>query len=233
MQLDEVSEPPPPEAQASLCPGGRAVGLPERSNRRGSKGRLDAGPLSLTARRTYSPTIANRTSTRPSRGVNLIALATRFHTTCWSRSGSPEMRAVFGLSPTSRRMPFASAAGRTESIAASIHPLQRDRPDVQSKLARDRARDVEEIVDQPRLQPGTSLDRFQGALRCRSVELPFTEKVRPVEDRRERSAELVGQDGEELVLGSIRGGQLVGQGCQVTALARERHLGGRRGRASA
>ena len=44
----------------------------------------------------------------------------RFHTTCCSRSGSPETRSDSGSGGASRAIPFASAAGRTSSIASSI-----------------------------------------------------------------------------------------------------------------
>jgi hypothetical protein len=60
------------------------------------------------------------TCTRPPRGVNLMAFDSRFHTTCWSLTGSPAT-VTTPVSITLRSVtPFASAAGRTASTAASM-----------------------------------------------------------------------------------------------------------------
>jgi hypothetical protein len=50
--------------------------------------------------------------------VNLIALLSRFHTTCWSRAGSPLIGPTSGSSTLVSRTPLSSAAGFSVSTAA-------------------------------------------------------------------------------------------------------------------
>ncbi len=76
-------------------------------------------PSSRTSSRTRSGRRRTRTSTRPPAGVNLMALARRFQTTCWSRAGSPLTAPAPSSISISSRIPFAFAAGRTVSAAAS------------------------------------------------------------------------------------------------------------------
>ena len=68
-----------------------------------------------------------------------------------------------------------------------------------------------------------SIDRMPRSHRG-GVELLLAHHGRPDEDRRQRRAELVREHGQELVLGAVRGGQLVGERGEVTTLARERAL---------
>jgi len=91
------------------------------------------------------------------------------------------------------------------------HRLQRDRADAQPQLAGDRARDVEQVLDDPRLQSRAALDRFQGTAGRRGVGVALAQERRPGEDRREGGTQLVREDGEELVLGAVCRCQLSGQ----------------------
>src|SRR4029453_12225260 len=88
-------------------------------------------------------------------------------------------------------------------------------PYLQSQLACDDARDIEQVVDELCLRPGAALDRFQ-----RTRTLPFTERLhakhaRPREDRREWRAQLMGDHREEGILGAIGG---FGERAPVTLL---------------
>src|SRR4029079_11844391 len=56
---------------------------------------------------------------RPPRPVNLTALVSRFHSTCRSRSGSPEIGPTPGSRIVWMRTPLASAAGCTVATALS------------------------------------------------------------------------------------------------------------------
>ena len=72
-------------------------------------------------------------------GVNLIALESRFQTTCWSRSRVAGDRAR-GRVERHRRsaMPLRLGAGRTESIAASTTAARSTGRGVEAQLAGDR-----------------------------------------------------------------------------------------------
>ena len=61
---------------------------------------------------------SRRRLTRPPRGVNLIAFMSRFQITCCNLLGSPLTRQLASSSSVSIGIPFASAAGRSASIAA-------------------------------------------------------------------------------------------------------------------
>ena len=77
-------------------------------------------PVSATTISARAATPRRLTRTWPDAGVNLIALATRFQTTCWRRSGSPRTGLARGSRTDWIRMLLASAVGRTASSAASI-----------------------------------------------------------------------------------------------------------------
>ena len=92
----------------------------KRSKTKGRKSGRMPIPVSLTRMTAFPPTSRRRTSTRPPRGVNLMAFDSRFQITCWRRSASPSTGLASGAIETSRRIPLASAAGRTLSSAASM-----------------------------------------------------------------------------------------------------------------
>ncbi len=102
-----------------------------------------------------------------------------------------------------------------------------DRTHLEAYLAGDDARDVEQILDQPRLRTRRALDRRDALLeRCR-VERAHAEQRRPREDRRERRAQLVGDGSEELVLGAVGALSVLRRGArlrqQLLALALGTH----------
>ena len=118
-------------------------------------------PVSATLISTCEFTRSSSTCTLPPFGVNLIALDSRFQTTCCSRLGSPEIGPARGSSSFSSRMPLASAAGRTVSTAASMNATRLDRLHVEPHLAGDDAAHVEQVFDQLRLHAGVALDRLE------------------------------------------------------------------------
>ena len=79
-------------------------------------------PVSLTVTSTCEFTRDSRNCTLPPRGVNLIALDSRFQTICCRRSASPDTGAVSGSITVSTRTPLASAAGMTVAIASRKIP---------------------------------------------------------------------------------------------------------------
>ena len=138
---------------------------------------------------------------RPPAGVNLMALVSRFHTTCCRRRASPRTvtRSCSIVVPTSS--PFARSVGRTESMAASMIAARSTGDMSKRQLAADDARHVEQVVDQPRLQRRVSLDGLERAIAgARAREHAALEHARPPEDGREGRAQLVRDDPEEVVL---------------------------------
>jgi len=77
-------------------------------------------PESLIVIATCEFTRCSCTCTRPPFGVNFTALLSRFHTTCWKRSGSPPTGPTGEVGTDCSRMFLAAAAGRMPSIASSI-----------------------------------------------------------------------------------------------------------------
>src|SRR5260370_703930 len=77
-------------------------------------------PESRTSMTALSPDSFRRTSTRPPRGVNLMALESRFQITCCKRSLSPSTGLSRAVRETTRSIALASAAGRALSRAASM-----------------------------------------------------------------------------------------------------------------
>ena len=90
----------------------------KRSKTLGKNSDLMPIPESATVISTWEFTRSSRTSTLPSLGVNLIALVSKFQTICCKRVGSPETGPACGSRTLRSRICLASAAGRTDSIAA-------------------------------------------------------------------------------------------------------------------
>jgi len=145
-------------------------------------------------------TRSSSTWTFPSFCVNLMALESRFQTTCCSLPGSPEIGPAFGSRSFCTRMPFASAAGRTVSRAASMNDAsatgwtsRRTWPEVmrdmssRSSMSRVCARALRSITCTARRSSSTSMGR-----------LPI--HLRPAEDCAQGGAELVRKGRQELVL---------------------------------
>ena len=76
-------------------------------------------PVSDTLSSACELTRSSHTWMRPPFGVNLTALVSRFQTTCRSRPGSPCTWVGVASRSVWIRTPLASAAGRTDSMAAS------------------------------------------------------------------------------------------------------------------
>jgi hypothetical protein len=76
---------------------------------------------------------------------------------------------------------------------------------IDAHRAADDPRDVEEVVDDPRQRLRIALDDMDCVERSRGIDLLAAEQVRPAEDRIEGRPQLMGHDGQELVLQPIRG----------------------------
>ena len=143
--------------------------------------------------------------TSPSLGVNLIALDSRFHTTCCRRFGVAEHRRDAGIdhrlkTDLARVHRRADRVGRRRDHLVQIHLLQ-----VQAQLARHDARHVEQVVDELGLRDRVALDGFYGAPLAIGVRPIGSQQARPAQDRRQRRAQLVRHGGQELVLRLVRG----------------------------
>ena len=137
--LDEVADDGEADAQPAVGPGGARVGLPEALEDVGQEVRVDAGAVVPDLEPDQVRAGAGAwTSTRPPGGVNLMALESRFQTTCCRRAGSP--RTGPALLEVDRRwpIPLAVAAGRTVSTAASTAGTELGRAHVELEPARAR-----------------------------------------------------------------------------------------------
>ena len=74
---------------------------------------------------------------------------------------------------------------------------------VEQQLAAGDARDVEQVLDQPRLRVRIAIDALERVLDFLGGQLAAAQQVDPADDRVERRAQLVRQRGEELVLQAI------------------------------
>jgi hypothetical protein len=100
-------------------------------------------------------------------------------------------------------MPLASALGRAPSSAAVTKGREVGLAELETQLAGDDARDVEQIVDQPILRLHAARDHLEAAVDRRSVRL-HADELGPPGDRVERGAQLVRHRGEEFILGAVR-----------------------------
>ena len=87
--------------------------------------------------------------------------------------------------------------------------LHRCRPWRDLKFARHDLRDIEQILDEPRLRPASALDGLNCAFRLCRVELAAREQARPSEHGIERSTQFVGQCEEEFVFQVVGGFRLM------------------------
>ena len=109
----------------------------------------DAG-VAHAQHRPRRPLARARTAIAPPGGVYLAALVSRFATTCASRVGSPSTRRPRRGTSTVSVWVRCSSSGLAISIAFADHLGQLDDLGLQLDLAARDARDVEQVVDQPR-----------------------------------------------------------------------------------
>ena len=117
-------------------------------------------PVSLTVISRCEFTRSSSTWTRPSFGVNLMALA-KVPDHLLQPARVARNLAARGSRIRWMRMPLASAAGSTVSIATWMTAVEVHRLHVEAELAGDDAGDIEQIVDQLRLELHVSLDRLR------------------------------------------------------------------------
>ena len=157
-------------------------------------------PVSATLISMCEFTRASTTWTLPPAGVNLIALESRFQTTCCRRPGSPEIGPACGSSTFSSRMRLASAR-RPHGLERRLDEGRRlHRLHVEAHLAGGDAGHVEQVLDQLGLRARVALDHLHRPQQLLALHAAGGDDLRPAEDRAERRAQLVRQRGEELVL---------------------------------
>ena len=144
-------------------------------------------------------------ATCPPAGVNLIAFDSRFQITCCRREGSPRNPAgSVADRHLERGFPWRRrSAGPPRPPRAPRAEI--DRLGLETQLAGDDARDVEDVLDQHRLRLGVALDRLERLARLLGREVARAQHAGPSDHRRQRRAQLVRQRGQELVLGAVGG----------------------------
>ena len=163
------------------------------------------GPSSSTLSRTWAPRASRRTWTRPRPlGDELDRVR---HEVPHDLLEAVRV-AVDGLRLAVERRLEAHAPGlgrRPQRVEGGLdHGAQVDRVDVQPHLPGGDARDVEDVRDQAGLDLGVAVDRLRRLQDRRRVRRAVAEDVAPPHDGVERRPQLVGEDGQELVLTVVR-----------------------------
>ena len=202
VQLHEMTRHGQAEPEPAVAAGVRRISLAEALEDVGEE--VPAKCLRRCLRppggRRVGASRSTRTVMRPARGVNLIALETRFHTICRRRSGSP------ATSP--RRGRARSGGGGSSRVAAGIKRLdgggddgrQLQGADVQAELRAHDPGEVEDVGDDLGLGGRVALDGLEPAGGGGLVEAAPSQQVHPAHDGGQGRPQLVGQRGEELVL---------------------------------
>ena len=221
VQLDEALEERQPEPQAPAAPIEGRVRLhegleePREHLRRHADARVrdaDDGPSP-----PGSP--ATDTVTRPPRRVNLAAFWSRLPTTCARRAPSAFTKTRI------RRQDCL----QTHAVLLEERAMVLDRPPdelveleplpLQLDLVLRDARDIEQVVDQVRELPDLPVDDRLGPSRLLAAGHGAVEDVEAVLDGRERVAQFVGEDGQELVLVPVGLAQFLVGRCQFLLCA--------------
>src|SRR5205823_10129664 len=147
-------------------------------------------PVSATRTTTCGSSRSTVTVTRPPEGVNLIALDSRFHDLLQAMCVAPR-RTGGGIDAALEHDGLGLGAEgdgveRRFDDGADVHRLE-----LEAELAGDDARDVEQVVDQLRLQLGVAVDHLQRPLAGGHVEIRALQHAHPAQHRRERRAQLV------------------------------------------
>ena len=190
------------EAEAALRTVERLPLLDEQVEHPGQhRGRMPM-PVSRTAdARALALAPARDRDRDRSRGVYFAALVSRFANTCASRSGSPSTTRPGGTS-TARRCARCSSSGLASSIALLDHLREVD-------PAGARATTIPRVMRETSSRSST---RRTTCSTCRSmIARSFAKRLGVAqlhqlergEDRRERIAQLVAEQGQELVLGAV------------------------------
>ena len=180
-------------------------------------------PVSLTTISTCEFTRSRRTCTRPRFGVNFTAFDTRFQTTCCRRPGSPDTGPTRGstIGLDAHALGVGGGLNRRDGVVDDQRQLHRLH--VEPDLARHDARDIEDVLDDLRQPRGVAFERLEPARRLVARQDAAAQQPRVADDRVERRAQLVRQDGEELVLHPVGGLRL-----RVEARVLQRHRRPRR-----
>ena len=136
--------------------------------------------------------------------MNLIALDTTLPSTCCRRLGSPSI----GGRPSGTRA-TSESAWRARPGAASRdgrfdETLHAKRGALDIELARDDSRDVEDVLDELRLQLAVAGDDVDGVTHPLGRHIARLQHLHPAENRVQRRAQLVRERREEFVLQAAR-----------------------------
>ena len=137
---------------------------------------------------------------RPPGSVYLALLVSRLPKTWASRVRSASRKTGSGGSETVSSCPAASISGRAVSTALLTHVRQQHAGPAQLHLVAVDAGDVEQVVDQPHHVPELPLHHGPGLGDGVGVAGREPHHLQAVAERGQRVAQLVGQQGEELVL---------------------------------
>jgi hypothetical protein len=104
-------------------------------------------PSSITPKSTHNEVWLRETRTSPPVALNLIALESRLHTPCRSRSGSPSISKSPLLTSTNNLICFSCAKGGHHFDSRADHKRQIHRFKVQSELTGDDSGRVDQVVN--------------------------------------------------------------------------------------
>ena len=164
-------------------------------------------PVSLTLNSMCEFTRCSSTCTRPPLGVNLMALVSRFQTTCCRRAGSPDTTTLLRVEHAlqahalgvARPAAIESSAPRT--IVEPARPAARPAAACPAMM---RLRSSRSSISCTCARALRSITSMRGCTSVGVGRAARAQQLRPAEDRVERRAQLVRERGEELVLDARR-----------------------------
>jgi hypothetical protein len=183
----------------------RSCAAEARKNR--SKSRLCSAagtpiPVSETASTTSSPFAPSATTTRPPGGVNLTAFETRLSRSCPRRAGvAPQSRDGGRVEPELNRSSLGDGAQHLYRLLGEQAEV--GLADLEGQPAGFDLRDEEEVAHQAEEALGVAVDDVEKAPGLVAEALVFLHELQVARDGRERRAQLVRHERDELVLEAV------------------------------
>ena len=174
------------------------------SKAKGRNAGLIPSPLSATRSRACWSTVSRETSTSPPAGVNLMAFDSRLDTACCSRPGSP-LTQIGTLPGRPREGQALEGRVARRGIDGDLdHAPDVDELRVEHEPACGDARRVEQVFDDALQRACAALDDLERTLPLGGIEPALPQEAEPHQDRSQGRAQLVGKQGQELVLEMAR-----------------------------
>ena len=211
VQLHQMAHDGEAEAQASLPPRARGVGLAEAVEDVGEERRIDAGPAVLHRDLDVGLDLLQAHVDAPLGRGELDRVREEVPHDLVEPAGvrgeGARARVQHGLHP--------DGLGLDRGLERVEHGLDHGRGihrlHLEPHLAGDDPRDVEDVGDEPALEAGVAVDDLDPLLDLRRGERALAQEAGPAHDRGERGAQLVGERGQEVVLQPVRLPRLLGR----------------------